>query len=439
MIDKVVVTGEHAVREPVVAHELPDVFLRVEFGTLGGQRQDGDVVRHDEMAGEMPGGLIDKHGCVPPGRDLCRDFCQVEGHCLGVAGGQDEAAAFALTRANGAENIGGRRALVLRSRWPGASLRPAACDLVLLPDAGFIAEPDLYVTDTNTVFACAMFGCLIAATDPVSVIASFKEMKVEPRLSLLVEAESLLNDGTAAVGFTVLVVLASGSMVDPASVGALLLWKVLGGVLVGGGLAGGVLLLAGRTEDHLVEITLTTIIAYGSFLIAERLGASGVLASLAAGMVVGNIGKRGYISRNGRAHMLSFWEYAAFLANSIVFILIGLHEAHQALGFLTRMAAIAIALVLLGRAASVYLLCSAFSMSRLAVSQSYQHILVWGGLRGALALALAMTLPDNLAERSEMVVASFAVVAFSIFVQGLTMPLLIGWLGLMRPAVPKVK
>jgi len=154
MIDKVVITSEHAVREPVVAHELPDVFLRVEFGTLGGQRQDGDVVRHDEMAGEMPGGLIDKHGCVPPGRDLCRDFCQVEGHCLGVAGGQDEAAAFALTRANGAENIGGRRALVLRSRWPGASLRPAACDLVLLPDAGFIAEPDLYVTDTDTVFAC---------------------------------------------------------------------------------------------------------------------------------------------------------------------------------------------------------------------------------------------------------------------------------------------
>ncbi len=183
-------------------------------------------------------------------------------------------------------------------------------------------------------------------------------MRVEPRLSLLVEAESLLNDGTAAVGFTVLVVLAIGSMVEPASVGALLLWKVLGGVLVGGGLAGGVLFLAGRTEDHLVEITLTTIIAYGSFLIAERLGASGVLASLAAGIVVGNIGKRGYITRNGRAHMLSFWRYAAFLANSIVFILIGLHEAHQALDFLTRMAAIAIALVLLGRAASVYLLCN---------------------------------------------------------------------------------
>jgi NhaP-type Na+/H+ or K+/H+ antiporter len=91
----------------------------------------------------------------------------------------------------------------------------------------------------------AMFGVLIAATDPVSVIAAFKEMKVEPRLSLLVEAESLLNDGAAAVGFTVLVAIASGSAVDPTAITGLLLWKVLGGVIVGGGLTCGLLLIAG--------------------------------------------------------------------------------------------------------------------------------------------------------------------------------------------------
>ena len=109
----------------------------------------------------------------------------------------------------------------------------------------------------------ATFGVLIAATDPVSVIAAFKEMKAEPRLSLLVEAESLLNDGTAAVGFTVLVAIAGGSAADPTAIAGLFAWKVLGGVIVGGGVAGGLLLLAGRTEDHLVEITLTTIAAYG--------------------------------------------------------------------------------------------------------------------------------------------------------------------------------
>jgi len=278
----------------------------------------------------------------------------------------------------------------------------------------------------------ALFGVLIAATDPVSVIAAFKEMKVEARLSLLVEAESLLNDGAAAVGFAMFLGVAGGSDLDPTSIGALLLWKVLGGFIVGGGLAGGLLLLAGRTDDHLVEITLTTIAAYGAFLIAERFETSGVLASLAAGMVVGNIGWRGYISQSGRSHVLAFWQYAAFLANSIVFILIGLHEAAQGRRLLTQTTLIAIALVLLGRVAAVYPLSAIFSWSSLAVGIRYQHILVWGGLRGALGLVLALALPESLLERDEIIVATFAVVAFSIFVQGLTMPLLIRRLGLVQ-------
>ena len=149
-------------------------------------------------------------------------------------------------------------------------------------------------------------------------------------------------------------------------------------------------------------------------------------------MVVGNIGWRGYISQSGRGYVLSFWEYAAFLANSLVFILIGLHEAHELHRLLTRTAAAAIVLVLLGRAAAVYLLCPIFSRSRLAVDRSYQHILVWGGLRGALTLVLALTLPDTVAEQQEIIIAAFAVVAFSIFIQGLTMPQLIRGLGLTR-------
>ena len=278
----------------------------------------------------------------------------------------------------------------------------------------------------------ALFGVLIAATDPVAVIAAFKEMQVAARLSLLVEAESLLNDGAAAVGFAVLLAMVSGSDLDPTSISVLLVWKVLGGFIVGGGLAGGLLLLAGRTDDHLVEITLTTIAAYGSFLIAERVETSGVLASLTAGMVVGNIGWRGYISESGRGHVLAAWQYAAFLANSIVFILIGLNEAAQGPRLLTQTTLIAIALVLLGRVAAVYPLSAIFNRSSLAVDIRYQHILVWGGLRGALGLVLALTLPESLPERNEIIVAAFAVVAFSIFIQGLTMPLLIRRLGLVE-------
>ncbi len=278
----------------------------------------------------------------------------------------------------------------------------------------------------------AIFGVLIAATDPVSVIAAFKELKVEHRLSLLVEAESLLNDGVAAVGFTLLVGIAAGASSAPLALAGDLLWTIVGGVIVGGGIAAILLAIAGRTEDHLVEITLTTISAYGSFLAAEHFHMSGVLASLTAGMVVGNIGWRGAISRQGRGHILAFWEYAAFLVNSLVFILIGSSEAHTAARFLSWATAAAVALVLIGRAAAVYPLAALFARTTRAVPWRYQHVLVWGGLRGALALALALSLPNDFPDRDTIIVTAFAVVAFSIFVQGLTMPPLLRRMGLRR-------
>lgn len=281
----------------------------------------------------------------------------------------------------------------------------------------------------------SLFGALIAATDPVSVIAAFKEMKVEHRLSLLVESESLLNDGAAAVAFAVLVSIARGSDLQTVAVVGSLLWMVVGGVIVGVSVSGALLLLAGRTEDHLVEITLTTIAAYGSFLFAEHFQMSGVLASLAAGLVIGNVGWMGSISNAGRAHVLSFWEYAAFLANSVVFILIGGHEANQAAQLFTFSAVVAIGLVLVGRIATIYPLCALFAASHLKIDARYQHVLVWGGLRGALALALALAIPDTVSEKGTIIPAAFAVVAFSLFAQGLTMPWLIRRLRLKQPSV----
>lgn len=278
----------------------------------------------------------------------------------------------------------------------------------------------------------ALFGVLIAATDPVSVIAAFREIKVARRLSIVVESESLLNDGAAAVGFTLLATIAAGGAMTPVTIFGSLLWTVAGGVLSGAVVAGALLVVAWRTEDHLVEITLTTIAAYGSFLMAEHFHMSGVLASLTAGLLVGNVGWMRAISESGRSHVLAFWEYAAFLANSVVFILIGSHEAHQPIGLVTGAAAAAMVLVLAGRALAVYPICALFARTRVRIDYRYQHVLVWGGLRGALALALALALPGNVPERREIIVVSFAVVAFSIFVQGLTMPWLIRRLRLLR-------
>jgi len=271
----------------------------------------------------------------------------------------------------------------------------------------------------------AFFAVLIAATDPVSVIASFRELKVEPRLSMLVESESLLNDGVVAVLFAVLLAIVVGGSSSTASVLGDFLWTMGGGVVIGLLSGGAVLLIAGRTEDHLVEITLTTVAAYGSFLAAEDLHASGVLASLTAGLVIGNVGRLGAISHKGHGHLRDAWDYFAFLANSFVFILIGMNVARMPVGlpWLTT-GAIAVVLVLVGRAAGVYSLSTAFRRSRLAVPTRYQHVLFWGGLRGALALALALALP-KIPERGAIILMTFLVVAFSLFVQGLTMPTLV--------------
>ena len=264
-----------------------------------------------------------------------------------------------------------------------------------------------------------VFGALIAATDPVSVIATFKEAKAHGRLLVLIEAESLLNDGTAAVALGVVVALASGQQITSIEITATLLKTIGGGILCGGVVALGALLLA-RTDDRLVEITFTTVAAYGSFLVADHLGLSGVLATITAGLVMSNFKSLSGISERGMEAVYGFWEYAAFVANSLVFLLIGMHEAHQNFVAIWLPATIAIALVTVGRSVAIYPCCLVFSLSSLRVAWKHQHILFWGGLRGAVALALALGLPPEVPLREQIITISFAVVAFSVFVQGLT-------------------
>jgi CPA1 family monovalent cation:H+ antiporter len=278
-----------------------------------------------------------------------------------------------------------------------------------------------------------LFGVLIAATDPVSVIATFKEAGVHGRLRLLVEAESLFNDGTAAVAFAVVLAGAQGSASSVSGVAGTLAVTIAGGVFCGALVAGAMLLLARRTEDYLVEFTFTTVAAYGSFLLAEHFHFSGVLASLTAGLLVGNLGPLGAISPRGREAITAYWEYLGFLANSFIFIGIGIHESRQHFAGVLVPAIIAILLVLLGRAVAVYPCCAIFSRSHLRVQGKHQFILFWGGLRGALALALAVGLPPWVPNREAIISVTFAVVAFSIFAQGLSMTPLLRHVGEIAP------
>ncbi len=276
--------------------------------------------------------------------------------------------------------------------------------------------------------AAVTFGVLIAATDPVAVIALFKDTGIEGRLRLLVESESLLNDGVAAVLFALVLVWLGGDAVTPAGI-ALALAKTAGGGVLIGLLCGGVaILVAGRTTDRMVETAVTVAAAYGSFMAAEQLHMSGVLATVAAGLLMGNVGT---LTRDERPFVLEFWTFAAFIANSLVFVLIGVTVARIPFATFGGVAmAATILIVLLGRALTVYPFCAAFRWSCWAIPAAEQHILWWGGLRGALGSALALTVPEATPLHDQIVIATFGVVAFSVIAQGVTMQPLLRRLGL---------
>ncbi len=283
--------------------------------------------------------------------------------------------------------------------------------------------------------AALIFGVLIAATDPVAVIAMFKDTGVHGRLRLLVESESLLNDGVAAVLFALALSWVAGTESTAGAIVLTLIATAGGGILIGvvAGWLG--ILVAGRSPDRMVETAVTVAAAYGSFLAAEHLHLSGVLATVAAGLVMGNLGvlaedRPGALSAEGRAFVVVFWEFAAFIANSLVFILIGATAARTPFARLGWWhLPIVVAIVLAARALTVYPLCLPFSRTRWAMPAPMQHVLWWGGLRGALALALALTVPESIPLHDDIVIATFAAVGFSVVVQGLTMGPLLKRLG----------
>ena len=264
--------------------------------------------------------------------------------------------------------------------------------------------------------------------------AMFKDNGVKGRLRLLVESESLFNDGAAAVLFILALAWSQPTEHPQASLETIetLALIVVGGMMIGALCGAAALILAWRTSEHLIEAALTMVAAYGSFLVAEDMHVSGVLATVTTGLMMANLrllrGER-FLSPRGEEFILGFWDFAAFLANSMVFLLIGVTVAtmpFQSYGMVVLLTPV---VVLLGRGLTVYPLSLLFLHSRWAISLREQHLLWWGGLRGALALALALSAPPTLPLHQEIVVVTFGVVAFSIIVQGLTMPLLLRRLG----------
>jgi len=280
----------------------------------------------------------------------------------------------------------------------------------------------------------AVFGALIAATDPVAVVASFRALGVSRRLSVAIEGESLFNDGTAIVVYNIAVVAALSGMFDPLAGLFDFLRVALGGLAMGLMLGWLVSQIIARIDDPLIEVTLTTVLAYGAYLAAERLHVSGVLAVVAAGILSGNLGPRG-MSPTTKIMLYNFWEYVAFLANSLVFLLLGLQVNVPLLLDNLWPIGVAVVAVLAARAMAVYGLSWLAYRAGGHVPRNWTHVFFWGGLRGAIALALTLGLPATLPQRETLQAMTFGVVLFTLLVQGTTIQFLLRRLGLTgRPA-----
>jgi len=189
--------------------------------------------------------------------------------------------------------------------------------------------------------------------------------------------------------------------------------------------------ITARLDDPQLEITLTTLVAYGSYLLAYNLHLSGIIATASAGLVVGNLGQRG-MGPQTKTALHAFWDYLAFVMNSLIFLLIGLEVHIGSLIRSYRLVLFAVLAVLIGRAISVYLLVPAANTIAENIPFRWQHVLFWGGLRGALALALALSLDNSFPQRGRLLDLTFGVVVFSILVQALTVKPLVRVLRLSR-------
>lgn len=288
----------------------------------------------------------------------------------------------------------------------------------------------LHLVDGFSLKYALIFAALISATDPIAVVALFRSLGAPKRLVVLIEAESLLNDGTAVVFFTLILAMVSGTGYSPLQA-VLDFVRMIGlGTLLGLGIGFVASRLGRHVDDPMLEIMLTTLAAYGSFVLAEQLHLSGIIATVAAGMVCGQRSARSDANPATRIALQSFWEYVAFALNSIVFLLIGFEVHSAALLGSWRVILAAYVAVLIGRALLICLVTLLLRRTREAMPWSWSAILTWGGLRGALSMVLVLALPSDFPFRESLVTMTFGVVVLSLIVQGLSIERVLHRLGL---------
>lgn len=300
-----------------------------------------------------------------------------------------------------------------------------------------LAVPGVVITATVVAIVAAvttgldlrigfLLGTIVSATDPVAVIDLFKRLDAPGRLATVVDAEALLNDGTGVVLFTIALVAVSHPVGMESGIAQFLFIVVVSG-LIGAAAGLAAIWLMGSTRDRLLQVAISVVAAYGTYLVAFRLGQSGIIATVAAGIAVGWCCQRGLLTRQTMAALDSVWGFAAWLITALTFLLIGLVIGPDLVINAAPLIVAGYVAITLARAFVVYVLIGGTERALPGPSLlpvGYLHVIFWAGLRGAIATALVLALPVDLPQRDLLTGAVYGIVLITILLQGGT----VGWL-----------
>jgi CPA1 family monovalent cation:H+ antiporter len=261
-----------------------------------------------------------------------------------------------------------------------------------------------------------IFGAVMSATDPISVLTIFKSMKLNKRLSIIVEGESLGNDGVAVVLFKIALVTTALTTAGVFNASIEFFKVVLGGIIVGAIFGFLASQITRHIDQHLIEIGLSIVLFYGAFDLAEHFHFSGVISVGVAGLIFGNYGKKIGMSEQTLREMDSFWEAIAFLANALIFFMVGLEVTRIGLEGKWAVVIGSIVIVVLSRIVAVF---ASLSFDK-TVPFSWRTVIGWGGLKGSLSIALILSITTNFHGKDLLLTLTFANVLFSLLVQGTT-------------------
>jgi CPA1 family monovalent cation:H+ antiporter len=294
----------------------------------------------------------------------------------------------------------------------------------VLVSAGIVAIV-LHLATGLSLPVAFVVGAIVSATDPVAVVSTFRRLRSPARLTTLVEAESLFNDGTAIVVFLIALSAVNGPITAGDALVRFTVTVLVSGVI--GAVAGfAASHFIARVDDHLVELTISVVLAYGTYLVADELHQSGLIATVVAGAVLGSYGRRIGMRQRTQEALDLVWEFVAFILNALVFLLIGVATSVGDLSAALPAIAWGVVAILAGRAIVIYGLLGIparlahTAAGTAAIPRAWLHVMFWGGLRGAVAMALALSLPVDLPERRMVQGIVFGIVLFTLLVQGTT-------------------